>query len=168
VAGNRLRRKLCYHLTGHHWRFLLRWAILCAVLKSAYAAPVTGVDYLTPERNAAGSLPDARIDSLPIKIPVVDGQDIRFRRLSGRAGLSQTRVAWAAQDNLGFIWFGTQYGLNRYDGYRSKVFKHDPGRSDSLSCVYIRNLFVDHSGTLWIGCDRFLDKFEPTTETFVH
>ena len=72
------------------------------------------------------------------------------------------------QDHLGFIWFGTQYGLNRYDGYRSKVFKHEPGRSDSLGCVYIRSLFVDHSGTLWIGCDRFLDKFEPLTETFAH
>lgn len=72
------------------------------------------------------------------------------------------------QDNLGFVWFGTQYGLNRYDGYRSKVFKHEPGRSDSLSCVYIRSLFVDHSGALWVGCDRFLDKFEPATETFTH
>jgi ligand-binding sensor domain-containing protein len=72
------------------------------------------------------------------------------------------------QDNLGFIWFGTQYGLNRYDGYRSKVFKHEPGRSESLSCVYIRSLFVDHSGALWVGCDRFLDKFEPITETFAH
>ncbi|MDT7814882.1 MAG: hypothetical protein QOJ42_4798 [Acidobacteriaceae bacterium] len=113
-------------------------------------------------------MPDARIDSLPVKIPVVDGQDIRFRRLSKTAGLSQTRVSSAVQDNLGFIWFGTQYGLNRYDGYRSKVFKHDPGRSDSLSCVYIRSLFVDRSSTLWIGCDRFLDKFEPATETFVH
>jgi signal transduction histidine kinase/ligand-binding sensor domain-containing protein len=58
--------------------------------------------------------------------------------------------------------------LNRFDGYKSKVFKHDPGRTDSLSCVYIRSLFVDHAGTLWIGCDRFLDKFEPVTETFIH
>ncbi|MGA8596597.1 MAG: two-component regulator propeller domain-containing protein [Bryobacteraceae bacterium] len=111
---------------------------------------------------------DARIDSLPIKITAVDGQDIRFRRLPGSAGLSQTRVAWVVQDHLGFIWFGTQYGLNRYDGYRSKVFKHEPGRSDSLSCVYIRSLFVDHFGALWVGCDRFLDKFEPITETFAH
>ncbi len=122
----------------------------------------------TSARNEGGSLADAGIDSLPIKLPVVDGQDIRFRRLSGNAGLSQTRVAWVVQDNLGFIWLGTQYGLNRYDGYRSKVFKHESGRSDSLSCVYIRSLFVDHSGTLWIGCDRFLDKFEPATETFAH
>ncbi len=72
------------------------------------------------------------------------------------------------QDNPGFIWLGTQYGLNRFDGYKSKVFKHEPGRPDTLSCVYIRSLFVDHSGTLWVGCDRFLDKFEPITETFAH
>ena len=72
------------------------------------------------------------------------------------------------QDNLGFIWFGTQYGLNRFDGYRSKVFKHKPGRSDSLSCVYIHSLFIDHSGTLWVGCEEFLDKFDPITETFTH
>ena len=83
-------------------------------------------------------------------------------------GLSQTRVAWVVQDHLGFIWFATQYGLNRYDGYRSKVFKHEPGRSDSLGCEYIRSLFVDHSGVLWIGCERFLEKFEPLTETFAH
>ena len=107
-------------------------------------------------------------DPLPFRLTVVDGEDIRFRRLSSAAGLSQTRVASVVQDKLGFIWLGTQYGLNRYDGYKSRVFKHEPGRSDSLSCVYIRSLFVDHSGTLWVGCDRFLDKFQPMTETFAH
>jgi ligand-binding sensor domain-containing protein len=73
-----------------------------------------------------------------------------------------------AQHKLGFIWFGTQCGLNRYDGYISKVFKHEPGHSDSLSCVYIRSLFVDHSGTIWVGRDRFLDKYKVITETFAH
>ena len=66
------------------------------------------------------------------------------------------------------MWFGTQYGLNRYDGYKSKVFKHEPDRPDSLSCVYVRSLLVDHTGTLWVGCDRFLDRFDPATETFKH
>ena len=65
------------------------------------------------------------------------------------------------------MWFGTQYGLNRYDGYKSKVFKHEPDRPDSLSCVYVRNLLVDHTGTLWVGCDRFY-RFHPATETFKH
>ena len=72
------------------------------------------------------------------------------------------------QDKVGFLWFGTQYGLNRFDGYKSKVFKHEPGRTDSLSCVYVRSLFVDRAGTLWVGCDRFLDRFDPATETFKH
>ena len=112
--------------------------------------------------------PHSMIDSLPAKIDLVDGNDIRFRRLPSSSGLSQTRVAWVVQDKVGFIWFGTQYGLNRYDGYKSKVFKHDPGRPESLSCVYVRSLFVDRAGTLWVGCDHFLDRFEPGTETFGH
>jgi hypothetical protein len=134
----------------------------------ALAGSATGAEIKALAKNEATSLSDGQTDSLPIKIPAVDGQDIRFRRLSKSAGLSQTRVASVVQDKLGFIWFGTQYGLNRYDGYTSKVFKHEPGHSDSLSCVYIRSLFVDHSGTLWVGCDRFLDKYEPITKTFTH
>jgi signal transduction histidine kinase/ligand-binding sensor domain-containing protein len=113
-------------------------------------------------------LPETGIDSLPSKIPLVDGQDIQFRRISRGTRLSQTRVASVVQDGRGFVWFGTQYGLDRYDGYDSKVFKHEIGHPDSLSCVYIRSLFVDRSGTLWVGCDRFLDKFDPVTETFKH
>jgi signal transduction histidine kinase/ligand-binding sensor domain-containing protein len=108
------------------------------------------------------------LDPLSEKIDLVDGNDIRFQRLSAGSGLSQTRVAWVVQDKVGFMWFGTQYGLNRYDGYKSKVFKHEPDRPDSLSCVYVRSLFVDRAGTLWVGCDRFLDRFDPATETFKH
>ena len=66
------------------------------------------------------------------------------------------------------MWFGSQYGLNRYDGYKFKVFKHEPGVANSLSGVYIYSLFKDRSGTLWVGCDEFLDRFDPVTETFTH
>lgn len=168
VAWNGRRRKPSYGLQGCNWRFLLRLAIFCAIVVSPYTASFTRAQSSAPASDETASMPDARIDSLPVRLTVVDGQDIRFRRLSQGAALSQTRVGWVIQDKMGFICFGTQYGLNRYDGYRSKVFKHEPGRSDSLSCVYIRSLFVDHSGALWIGCDRFLDKFEPSTETFAH
>ena len=143
----------------------LSTALVCAAalaLQSGAAVAQSG------HASSGDSFPDARADFLPAKIPVIDGQDIQFRRVSRSTTLSQTRVATVTQDKLGFIWFGTQYGLNRYDGYSSKVFKHELGRSDTLSCVYIRTLFVDHSGTLWVGCDRFLDKFEPVTETFRH
>jgi ligand-binding sensor domain-containing protein len=107
-------------------------------------------------------------DSLPHAIAVKEGRDIPFRRLPRSAGLSQTRVAAVAQDGVGFMWFGTQYGLNRFDGYKSKVFKHELRRADSLSCVYVRALLLDHAGRLWVGCDGYLDRYEPTTETFIH
>ncbi len=66
------------------------------------------------------------------------------------------------------MWFGTQYGLDRYDGYAFKVFMHDPARESSLSCVYIHSLFKDRAGTLWVGCDQFLDRFDSVHETFAH
>jgi len=82
--------------------------------------------------------------------------------------LSQTRAAPTVQDRLGFLWFGTQYGLDRFDGYKFKVFRHEPGQPNSLGGVFVRSLFIDHSGNLWVGCDQSLDKFDPVTETFTH
>jgi ligand-binding sensor domain-containing protein/two-component sensor histidine kinase len=66
------------------------------------------------------------------------------------------------------MWFGTSNGLNRYDGYKFKVFKHEPGDRKSLSGVYVYSLFKDHSGNLWVGTDQFLDRFDPETESFTH
>ncbi len=116
----------------------------------------------------SGMVPQAHVDPHTIILPVVDGKDIRFTRLSTEEGLSQTRVLQIVQDDQGFMWFGSQYGLNRYDGYKFKVFKHEPGNPNSLSGVFISSLFKDRSGSLWIGCDEFLDKFDPVTETFTH
>jgi ligand-binding sensor domain-containing protein len=70
-----------------------------------------------------------------VMLPKVEGRDIQFRRLPATAGLSQTRVSEFIQDDDGFIWFGTQNGLNRFDGYKCKVFRHDSQRLDSLSGV---------------------------------
>jgi len=79
---------------------------------------------------------------------------IRFTRLSTEDGLSQTRVTQIVRDDQGFMWFGSQYGLNRYDGYKFKVFKHEPGRANKPGRVYIYYLFKDRSGLLWIGSMR--------------
>jgi signal transduction histidine kinase/ligand-binding sensor domain-containing protein len=75
-------------------------------------------------------------------------------------------VAQIVQDDRGFIWFGTQYGLDRFDGYEFKVFIHDPRRASTLSGAFISALFKDRSGALWVGCNEFLDRFDPRTETF--
>ncbi|HWZ74975.1 MAG TPA: two-component regulator propeller domain-containing protein, partial [Candidatus Sulfotelmatobacter sp.] len=103
-----------------------------------------------------------------MRIPAIDGDDIRFSRLTTAQGLSQTQANEIVQDDQGFIWFGTQYGLDRYDGYEFKVFTHDPAQENSLSCVYIHSLFKDRSGSLWVGCDQFLDRFDSLHETFTH
>lgn len=149
------------NFVDHHRRLILRCMILLLLVFSVKRESRAQSEYSSPVDRST-------VDSLSGNIQLVDGSDIRFRRLPGSAGLSQTRVNWVAQDKVGFIWFGTQYGLNRYDGYKSKVFKQEPGNARSLSCVYVRSLLVDHAGTLWIGCDRFLDRFEPATETFAH
>jgi ligand-binding sensor domain-containing protein len=115
-----------------------------------------------------GEVPQAYVAPQTISPPVVDGKNIRFTRLSTEDGLSQTKVSQIVQDDQGFMWLGSQYGLNRYDGYKFKVFKHEPGRATSLSGVFISSLFKDRSGSLWIGCNEFLDKFDPLTERFTH
>jgi ligand-binding sensor domain-containing protein/signal transduction histidine kinase len=99
---------------------------------------------------------------------VVDADDLRFVHLATAQGLSQTRAQQIIQDDDGFIWFGTQYGLNRYDGYKFKAFTHDPRVASSLGGDYIFSLFKDHSGCLWVGTDQTLDRFDPKTESFVH
>ena len=99
---------------------------------------------------------------------MTDGEDIRFSHVSTKEGLSQTRVAQIVQDNEGFLWFGTQYGLDRYDGYNFKVFVHDPTRENSLSCAFVYSLLKDRDGTLWVGCDNDVDRFDKLSETFTH
>ena len=108
----------------------------------------------------------ARINAAVVKIPVIDGNDIKFMRLTTAEGLSQIKVSQIVQDNQGFMWFGTQYGLDRYDGYNFKVFVHDPKDTNSLSGSLIYELFKDRDGALWISSGQFLDRLDPATGKF--
>ena len=151
---------------------LMRLAVRCAFVALLYAAALgmapNGAGRSGDRSINSGVVPQAHVDPHTIILPVVDGKDIRFTRLSTENGLSQTKVSQIVQDDQGYMWFGSQYGLNRYDGYKFKLFKHEPGVANSLSGVYIYSLFKDRSGTLWVGCDEFLDRFDPVTETFTH
>ena len=68
---------------------------------------------------------------------VLSQSQIAFNHLTVEDGLSQSAVTWILQDSKGFMWFGTQSGLNAYDGYRFKIFKNDPLDSTSLSNNFI-------------------------------
>lgn len=84
---------------------------------------------------------------------VVRAQDpvIRFDRITTEDGLSHNHVTSILQDSLGFMWFGTKHGLNRYDGSRFVVYRHDPNDPASLSGNWVGRLLEDPSGDLWIG-----------------
>ncbi|MBN1187569.1 MAG: GAF domain-containing protein [Bacteroidales bacterium] len=71
--------------------------------------------------------------------------------LSTDDGLSHGKVNAICRDKDGFIWFGTNEGLNRYDGYNMKVYKNDPNDSMSLTNNFIRALLKDSNGDLWVG-----------------
>lgn len=109
----------------------------------------------------------AQIDPQVIHLGITEGSDLRFLRLSRSQGLSQQRVTHIVQDDRGFLWFSTQYGLNRYDGYQFRVFKHEPGDPASLCDDFVATLFKDRVGRLWVGCNYAVNRYDPVTETFV-
>jgi diguanylate cyclase (GGDEF)-like protein len=93
----------------------------------------------------------------------------RFDRLMVEDGLSQGSANCIAQDAAGFIWFGTQDGLNRYDGYEFTVFRHDPERPGSLAHNFVWDLLVDADGSLWVATNGGgLDRMDPDTGEFAH
>jgi signal transduction histidine kinase/ligand-binding sensor domain-containing protein/DNA-binding response OmpR family regulator len=79
--------------------------------------------------------------------------------------LSQNAVYTIHQDTLGYIWFGTKDGLNRYDGHNFKVYRHDPFDTESLSSNYITVISEDSRSILWLGTrNGGLNIFNPSTE----
>lgn len=95
------------------------------------------------------------------------GPAVRFDRLSITEGLSQSAVASIIQDAQGFMWFGTEDGLNRFDGYEFRIYKHDPQDPNSISANHIKTLFEDDDGFLWVGTlGGGLNRYDTTTGKF--
>lgn len=84
-------------------------------------------------------------------------KDYILETISLEHGLSQSVVETILQDHNGFLWFGTQDGLNFYNGYGFKVFKNDPYKPASLSQNYVTALYEDFRHTIWIGTERGLN-----------
>ena len=78
-------------------------------------------------------------------------QSSKFIKYSTQMGLSSSNQRCIAQDKEGFIWIGTEDGLNRFDGHTFKVYRKNPGDSTSLQSNIINCLYVDSKGVLWVG-----------------
>ncbi|MBQ9362745.1 MAG: response regulator [Bacteroidaceae bacterium] len=81
--------------------------------------------------------------------------------------LSNTNITSICQDKSGYIWIGTEYGLNRFDGYKFTVYKNTPQDSTSLMFNIVNKVFCDKSGNLWVGTNTGLQHYDDATDSFV-
>jgi len=91
-----------------------------------------------------------------------------FEHISVEQGLSQSTVHCILQDRKGFLWFGTDAGLNRYDGFRFQVFHPEKGQANALGGDWILCMLEDSRGDIWIGTrNGGLTILDPGTMTFL-
>ena len=93
--------------------------------------------------------------------------DMKFRRLDTRDGLSNSSINYLFQDSKGYIWIGTAYGLNRYDGYRFRTFYNDPNDTTTLRSNYVDLIWEDVNGNIWLKQGMNYSIFNPVTENVV-
>jgi signal transduction histidine kinase/ligand-binding sensor domain-containing protein/CheY-like chemotaxis protein len=126
-------------------------------------APVAAAQ---PDNGSPLSQPDSASDlAAALRTPGALQSRLRFDHVTTADGLSNDSVFSILQDRHGFLWFGTQAGLNRYDGYRVTQYRYNPRDANSLGTDFVQILFEDSRGAIWTG-HEFLCRFDPQTETF--
>lgn len=78
-------------------------------------------------------------------------------------GLSSNRVYSIVQDSLGFIWFGTNDGLNRFDGLDFRKYYYTGEDGDGMSSNSVRWLLISRDNRMWIALDNGVDVYDPQT-----
>jgi len=90
--------------------------------------------------------------------------DLTFRQYQVENGLSSNTVYTLIQDSKGFIWMGTEDGLNRFDGYEFRIFRNNSREPASIISNHIYKLFEDAEGLLWIGTEKGVCTYDTRTE----
>ncbi len=96
------------------------------------------------------------------KIP----ESFKFEHFTSADGLSQRSIADIIQDKKGYIWLGTRDGLNKFDGHKFVIYRHNLADPNSLSNNNIHSIYEDSDGGLWVGTERGLNKYNPSTDNF--
>ncbi len=95
-------------------------------------------------------------------------EHVRFTHVTTEDGLAHNHVEVITQDSRGFLWFGTQGGLSRFDGSRITNYLADPDDPNSLSGSNVLDILEDRHGQIWVACGPFgASRFDPHTETFI-
>ncbi len=105
--------------------------------------------------------------SQELNLQAIQRRNMRFSYLNTEHGLSQNSVNAITQDDQGYIWIGTQEGLNRFDGHDIHLFERDAFDATSLSHNWIWALMIDSNKELWVGTDGGgINIYDARTETF--
>jgi ligand-binding sensor domain-containing protein len=104
----------------------------------------------------------------PVKTFAQNFPKLRFDHLTVKDGLSNSVTKCAGMDINGFMWIGTENGLNRYDGYRLKKYFHNTNDSNSLINNSIQSLYCDKKGRIWISTDGGVSCFLPDKNYFIN
>lgn len=89
-----------------------------------------------------------------------------FHHLSIKDGLSESTVRCIAEDTKGFMWFGTEDGVNKYDGYKFSIYKNNPKDNYSISSSILRSFYSDRKGNLWMGSRHGLNLYDHQLDRF--
>ena len=89
-----------------------------------------------------------------------------FTNLTVESGLSDNLVHSILIDSRGFLWIGTDEGLNRYDGYDIKVYRSNPFDDKTISGNRVWTSFKDKKGNAWFGSDNSVDYYNWSNDTF--
>ena len=94
--------------------------------------------------------------------------DLKFSHLTTTDGLSQSHVSAIFKDHKGFMWFATDEGLNKYDGYTFTVYKNNPADSSTISNNYVYDMVEDDHLNLWVATASGLDRYNREKALFIH
>ena len=92
--------------------------------------------------------------------------DFRFQHVSEQFNLSSDAIYCITQDHEGFIWIGTEDGLNRFNGYEMVTFRHHPEVQGSISSNWVFTIYEDHHNHLWLGTKIGANRLDPDTGKF--
>ena len=92
---------------------------------------------------------------------------VKFEQITASQGLSQSCINCIFEDSYGFMWFGSNLGLKKFDGYRFTRYQHNPEDAHSLSDNEVRSISEDNTGSLWIGT-RYggLNRYDRETDSW--
>ena len=115
----------------------------------------------TPQSALAQAVTDPPIE------PTGAAPTVYFQNLTTDDGLLHNEITAILQDRHGFMWIGTNEGLNRFDGYQFLAFKHEPGNPNSLSSNQVTDLLEDRQGNIWVATSGGgVSRYDPSHNIF--